>query len=223
LPLNTKGITPRGGELRSAFLRSAAALLAVHGRYLLVLAELGKRIAPARSHRRYSEANFGKAGVMGVNQVARFLASIGVSANEAETWRPWATAFVEMELETRPNSNGTEMLRQARDLMRARIDEDPMRALQRTHADAPGNYNPRVKASRAAKAEALRAEQAEAGPSSSVKTTRDESPTLEHIVEEDDFMRPAELTEAAEGENVALDHGAGRQDVDYDDLYMGPA
>lgn len=204
LPLTKKGTIPRGGELRDAFLRSAATLLAVHGRYQLVLAELGERIAPARSHGRYSEGPFGQAGALNVNQLAQFLASIGVSANEAETWRPWATAFVEMELEARPNSNGAAMLRQARDLMRARIDEDPTRALQRIHPNAPGNYNPRIEASRAAKAEALRAAQAEAGPSSSVGAAPDEKPTLEHVVEEDDRIRPNERT-------------------DYDDLYMGPA
>jgi hypothetical protein len=203
LPLTKKGSIPRGGELRDAFLRSAAALLAVHGRYPLVLAELGERIAPARSHGRYGEGPFGQAGALGVNQIARFLASIGVSAIEAESWRPWATAFMEMELVARPNSNGAAMLRQARDLMRARIDEDPTRALQRIHADAPGNYNPRIEASRAAKVEALRAAQAEAGPSSSVETAPEEEPTLEHVVEEDDRMRPAEH-------------------ADYDDLYMGP-
>jgi hypothetical protein len=119
LPLTVKGTTPHGGALQEAFLWAAAALLAIHGQYSLVIAELNENIAATHGHGQYSEDLFGPSNVLGVDQMALFLACTGVSVDEAETWHPWAAAFIKMDLTAHPNSTATPMLHQARELMQA--------------------------------------------------------------------------------------------------------
>ena len=103
-PLTIKGATVRG-LLRDAFLRAAAALLCVPERYTQVLAQLGQGIAQGRRALYYDKGRFGTAANFGVNEMARFLASVGVTSDVAEQRRPWATAFVEMELNARARAH----------------------------------------------------------------------------------------------------------------------
>ena len=173
LPFAPKGGTIRG-PLRDAFLRSAAALLCVPERYSQVLAQLGQDIAHGRRAQHYNEARFGYGNNLGVNEVARFLASVGVTPGEAEQWRPWAAAYIDMELEEHPNGSHAQTLRQARDRARARIDSDSRWVFRNVHQNAPGNYNPAREQARAARGlhrsphrpEASSSSNAKAGPSS---------------------------------------------------------
>jgi len=41
---------------------------------------------------------------VGINDVARYFASIRVTTDKAESWRAWATAYIDMELEEHPTS-----------------------------------------------------------------------------------------------------------------------
>lgn len=148
LPLNIKGTAIRNGPLRSNFLSAAAALLGVPQRYEQLLNQKQSPIHHIRRSEPYSEAQFGSAFKLGIEQVARFLAWNGVPPDEAEQWRPWATAYIEMELIEHPGSARAPSLRQARDLARKRIAYDPTLALTSVHVDAPGNYNPALEQSR---------------------------------------------------------------------------
>lgn len=198
------------GPLRDAFLCAAAALLCVPERYMQVLAQLGQGVAQGRRALYYVEGRLGTAANFGVNEVAQFLASVGVTSDEAEQWRPWAAAFIEMELEGRPNGRHAQMLRQARDSARACIDSDPKWVFKNIHADAPGNYNPALEQSRAMRSMARQAEagsssNAEAGPSSAAG-------------DGEVHIRPAH-SDAADDCDVHLDH-EGEQN---DELRMAPA
>jgi hypothetical protein len=170
LPLNSKRTSARFGPLRDAFLRVAAALLGVPERYPQTLAALQLTVAPARTSVFYSEALFADANHMGVNDVTRFLASAGVQPEAAESWRPWATAFIEMELEEHPNGTHAPILRQARDLAKARIAADPKWVLKNIHHDTPGNYNPELEQTRATRGPRQPKRQQEVGPSSLAAT-----------------------------------------------------
>jgi hypothetical protein len=120
--------------------------------------------------------------------VAEFLASVGTTSDEAEQLRPWATAYVAMELEDYPNSEYATRLRQARDLARARINSDSRWVLKKVSPDAPGYYNPELDQARAAResqpqAEAGSSSNAKAGPSAPTSdagpstSTRDAGPS----------------------------------------------
>ena len=167
LPLTIKGTVPRG-PLRDAFLCAAAALLSVPECYSQVLDQMGQGIPQRRRAQRYDVTRFGDASNLGINEVARFLASTGVSVDEAEQWRPWATAYIDMEVEEHPNGGHAQALRQARDRAHARINNDPTWVLRNVHPDAPGNYNPVLEQSRAARRQLAvsSSSNAEAGPSS---------------------------------------------------------
>ena len=78
---------------------SAAVLLSVPDHYQEVLAHLNMEIVPQRGTAYCSEVLFAPASALREDQVAHFLASTGVLAKEVEQWRPWAAAFVVMELE----------------------------------------------------------------------------------------------------------------------------
>jgi hypothetical protein len=99
--------------------------------------------------------------------------------------------------------------------MRARIDEDPMRALTRMHVDTPGNYNPIVEASQAAKATAAQTVQAKAGPSHDTATST-ESARPKHISTKDSHTPAAIHIDADKDDTISLDYN------DPDNLYMGP-
>jgi hypothetical protein len=140
--------TPRSGgpsirdPLRNAFLRATAALLSVPDLYQEVLAQLRLDVDPQRQRRTYDAAKFGDEHSLGINHVARFLASIGVPATEAEQWRPWAAAYVDMELDEHPQSDHAPMMRRAQEQARERIDIDPSKVVTRVHRSSPGYYNP---------------------------------------------------------------------------------
>jgi hypothetical protein len=208
LPLTMKGNALKGGPLRNAFLHSAAALLAVPERYTRTLTSLHQEIAQgvlpiSRAHS-YREARFGDATHLGINEVARFFASVGVTADEAEQWRPWATAYIDMELEEHPNGSSANTLQEARTLAHRRIDQDSQWVLKKIHADAPGNYNPELERMRAERPP-REPRQPEAGPSS--------------VATGDSITLRSTHPDAAEASDVQLGYGDG---VD-EDTRMGPA
>jgi hypothetical protein len=147
LPLNIKGTAIRNGPLRSNFLSAAAALLGVPQRYEQLLIQQQLQIHNVRRSEPYMEAQFSTARKLGIEQVARFLAWNGVPPDEAEQWRPWATAYIEMELIERPNSMRAPILKQAKDLARKCITDNPTFILKSVHVDALGNYNPALEQS----------------------------------------------------------------------------
>ncbi|KAH9961435.1 hypothetical protein BGW80DRAFT_1251324 [Lactifluus volemus] len=56
-----------------------------------------------------------------------------------------------MTLSTYPDGTHTPTLKQARNLARERIADEPALALRSVHVDAPGNYNPIIERSREAR------------------------------------------------------------------------
>ncbi|KAI0277736.1 hypothetical protein BC826DRAFT_1113744 [Russula brevipes] len=197
-----KGAIKRGPP-REAFFHTTAALLCVPERYTRFITELSFEVAPNRSFLRYNEATFGSLDTVTPESVARYFSSIGVRTGEAERWRAWATAYVEMELEQRPNGTHAEELRQAREKARARIDDDPRWVLRKVHTDSPGNYNPAVERSCAA-----HREQADQPPSNTPEAGPSSAAQLQHVDDLDD----ADIK--LEGIDDALED---------DDERMGPA
>jgi hypothetical protein len=165
LPLNKRGTSVRLGPLRDAFLRHAAVLLAVPECYQRQLTALGVVVCLQRRTALYVEANFAVANRLGVDDIVRFFASVGVQPEEAERWRPWAAAFVKMELEDRPMATHAPLLKFAREQAVTLIEGDPKWVLTGVHADSPGNWDPQLKRRREERASQLRAAQPEAGPS----------------------------------------------------------
>jgi hypothetical protein len=141
LPRQASGAA-RAGPLRNAFVPAAAALLCVPKLYQQAVSQQGQTIAQTRSAKAYDASQFGDAGQLGVNNVARYLASVGVTVAEAEGWRAWACAYVEMDLDMHPDSPYAPMLRTARTRARACIDNDQSLVLTGIHPVSPGNYNP---------------------------------------------------------------------------------
>jgi hypothetical protein len=140
---NTKGSITRT-PLRDAFIRAAALLLCVPGRYMRVLDGLSLKISKKRSHQFYDPAQFGNEHQLDLCRVAQYLASIGTTANEAEQWRPWAAAYVDMHITTYPNSTHAQDFQRARERARENIRDDPIKwVLNQITVDAPGHYDPR--------------------------------------------------------------------------------
>jgi len=167
-----KGSVVRG-PLRDVFLRNAAILLCVPEQYQRVTTQIGVTITTPRRKQMYSTTQFGNETRLGVNDVARYFAYIGVTTDEAESWRAWAAAYIDMELEERPTSTHAQLLQQAREQARARINNDPNWVLTRVHITSPGYYNPATENSRAQRNTRRATERApatfanaEAGPSS---------------------------------------------------------
>jgi hypothetical protein len=94
--------------------------------YTQLVSQLGEKIAPGRRITYYDKKRFGTASTLNEDGIAKYLASISISANEAEDWQLWAAAFVEMELEEHPNSHHAQILRQARDKARECINNNPI-------------------------------------------------------------------------------------------------
>ena len=140
-PLTPKGFAVRG-RIREPFMRAAAMLLCEPGGYTRITNQLNTIIASTRTDTRYDELVFGKLATITPNTFARYAAMIGVTAKEAETWRPWAMAYIAMELEERPHSEYATDLLQARDAAHAIIDSDPKWVTTSIHPDSPGNYKP---------------------------------------------------------------------------------
>ena len=166
LPVPAGPISIAQRTIREYFLRAAATLLCVPEQYTQVLDRLGVSIAEAHSAIFYTEAQYGYSANISINEIAGFLAAAGTTQEEAERWRPWATAYIAMELETYPHSSHAARLRQAEEMAHARIDSDPRWALTNIPLEAPGNYNPGLVQARVARqAEASSLSNAEAGPS----------------------------------------------------------
>ena len=119
-----KGNTVRG-PLWDVFLRNTATLLCVPNQYQRVTTQIGVTITTPRRKQIYNTTQFGNETRLGINDVARYFASIGVTMDEAECWRAWATAYIDMELEERPASTHAPLLQQAKEQARARMDNDP--------------------------------------------------------------------------------------------------
>ncbi len=119
-----KGSTIRG-PLRDVFLCNAATLLCMPEQYQWVTTQIGVTITTPRRKQIYNTTQFGNETRLDVNDVARYFASIGVTMDEAESWRAWATAYIDMELEERLASTHAPLLQQAKEQARARIDNDP--------------------------------------------------------------------------------------------------
>ena len=167
LPHSKGGITR--GPIRGAFLRAAATLFSVPEQYQQVLARLGQDISSTHVKRPYNATQFGDENHLGVNEVARYLATVGVTTAEAEKWRAWATAYIDMELEEHPDDVHAVDLRRAKQQARARIDSDPDLVLSRVHPDSPGYYNPVLENSRALRKASREARQSEAGSSTNAE------------------------------------------------------
>ena len=96
-PLTPKGFAVRG-RIREPFMRAAAMLLCEPGGYTRITNQLNTIIASTRTDTRYDELVFGKLATITPNTFARYAAMIGVTAKEAETWRPWAMAYIDIGL-----------------------------------------------------------------------------------------------------------------------------
>jgi len=182
LPLTLQG-TVTSGDPRHSFLRSAAALLLVPERYSQTLSHMGTVIAPLRLDKPYDIARFGQVRDLNMEAMACLLASYGVTTDEAETWRAWACAYVEMDLLAHPTSTHAPLLRLAWDRAHERIDADLSWVLKRLDPLAPGHYNPN-RAARDSRRHtaAIPASNAVAGSSSAVDNDMPRPP----LVPEDD-------------------------------------
>jgi hypothetical protein len=141
IPHRVKGGTVLG-PLQDAFLSTAAALLSVPECYQETLTHLEWHIEPERAPTPiYREQQFSTTSRLGVNEVAAFLAAVGMTTTKAEQWRPWAAAYVDMELDAHPNSMYAPMLNEARGLAQSRITKDPKWVLTSVHPSAPGHFD----------------------------------------------------------------------------------
>ncbi|KAI0276548.1 hypothetical protein BC826DRAFT_976768 [Russula brevipes] len=110
--------------------------------YTRTITQLNSTIAPTRSDTRYDETTFGKLTTITPQTFAHYAATIGVTTEEAETWQPWAMAYIAMELEERPHSKHAANLTRTRDTAHAIIDNDPKWVITDIHPESMGNYNP---------------------------------------------------------------------------------
>jgi hypothetical protein len=111
-------------------MNAAAALLSVPLQYQQLLLQKKLPVQQGRRTNTYREAPSETTKRIGIEQIAIFLSKNGVHPDEAELWRPWATAYIEMEINKRPNSNHAPFLMHALDLTRQRIEEDPTLAFE---------------------------------------------------------------------------------------------
>jgi hypothetical protein len=141
----------RNGTLRHRFMNAAAALLGVPQRYEQLLEKEQIQVNEDRLNDPFTEGSSSNARTLSIGKLAKFLATNGVHPDEAEKWRPWATAYIEMELNRSTNSDHAPILIRARDMARKCIAENPAYVLRSVHADAPGNYNPALEQARKAR------------------------------------------------------------------------
>jgi len=118
--------------------------------------------------------------------VARFLAFVGVTTDEAEQWQQWAAAYIDMELEEHPQSDHAPTLRRAKEQTRGRIRNNPDRVVTRVHPSSPGYYNPNAHMGHAAQqAEESASINAEAGPSTIAPAEDAQVPDHPDAIEEE--------------------------------------
>ena len=137
------------GPLRDTFLWSVAMLLNVHGMYGETITRLHLTVAPQRYAHFYSPSEFADESHLNCEHVARFLASVGVTTAEAETWRQWAAAYVDMSLTEHPEDA---LLQEALRDARARIDADHSLVLTKVNPGTLGYYSPVLEQSHAQRA-----------------------------------------------------------------------
>jgi len=160
----TKGHAYRD-PLRNTFLCAAAALLSVPDLYQETLTQLEITIDPEHQRQTYDALKFGDSHHLGINEVTRFLAFVGVTADEVEQWRQWAAAYIDMELEERPQSDHAPTLRRAKEQTCGRIRNNHDRVVTRVHPSLPRYYNLNVHMGHVAQqAEESTSINAEAGP-----------------------------------------------------------
>ncbi len=163
LPLSNWGTSIRPGTLRDAFLCHTAVLLAVPECYRQQLVALGVIVSTEWRTTMYVEANFAVASRISANIIVQFLASASVQPEEAEQWRPWVTAFIEMELEDHPTTTHAPLFQSACEQAMALIKGDPKWVLMGLHSDSPRNWDPHLKQQCKERATKLQAAQSEAG------------------------------------------------------------
>jgi hypothetical protein len=105
-----------------------------------------------------------------IYNMAVFLATIGVALKEADSWRLWAVAYVQMKLEELKehpytNSSHIHLLRRVKDEMQSCIDQAPRLAIRGMPFDALGNYNPVRENAHTLRCASSCPSNAEAGPS----------------------------------------------------------
>jgi hypothetical protein len=167
--------------------------------YPQAVSQQGQTIAQTRGVTAYDASKFGNAGQLGVNNVACYLASVGVTVTEAKGWRAWACAYIEMDLEMHPDSTYAPMLWLARTHARACIDDNQKLVLTRVYPTSPGNYNP-TRECAIAERNAQQPAEVQAGPSWVVKSS------------------DAVVHRSVEDNNVQLNY----QDQPDEDTSMGP-
>ena len=91
------------------------------------------------------------------------------TTGEAETWGAWAAAYVDMEPEEHPNGSQALLLRQAKEQVRGRIDNDPSWVLTKIHPFTPRFYDPVLENSCALRNARHTAQQASVGSSTNAE------------------------------------------------------
>lgn len=89
IPYASKG--PKGPTctiIKDAFLCTAAMLLIIPKCYQYIIKQLGLTILPNHCAKIYNATIFGNKYHLSKNEMACFLISVGVTTNEAESWRP---------------------------------------------------------------------------------------------------------------------------------------
>jgi hypothetical protein len=209
LPLNAKGFATRG-PIWNTFIRAAAMLLCVPVQYTRTLTQLGLDIAQDSQLRYYDTSRFGDENHTGTNEVARYLASIGTTAEQAEQWRAWATAYVDMELEAYPNSSHATQLREAQARAHECVDQDHTLVLQNVSQSSPGYYYPGLRAPRTMRMQhATRARQPE---------TDNTKANLSTGIVNDDVQMQHVPTDNTDGNEDQISLGSELEDIEP----MGP-
>jgi hypothetical protein len=108
--------------------------------YQCLVNQLGITIAASCTKDPYNPPLNSNEMRLNTNTVVHYFSTIGVTTTEAEEWRVWAAAYVNMELNEHPNSAYAPQLWQARDQAHARINSDPSWVLC-VHISCPGHYN----------------------------------------------------------------------------------
>jgi hypothetical protein len=138
----TKKYTTMKGSPHDFLLRTIAMIGCVPGRYQKTMTQLGITTAKIQSSSRYDTEAFGPFESINMEVATRYMASVGVTTEEVERWRPWAAAYVDMEIDEQLNSTHTGGLKDARDMARMVIDSDHSLSLKWVNVGVPGHYNP---------------------------------------------------------------------------------
>jgi len=141
LPLSSKKSHPGTicGPLWDVFLRSVAMLLNVHSMYGETITHLRLTIVPQCHAHFYNPSKFADESHLNCKHVAHFLASIGVTVAEVETWRQWAAAYVDISLTEHPEDA---LLQDTMWDTHAHIDADHSLVLKKVNPGTPGYYSP---------------------------------------------------------------------------------